>query len=337
MSLPSTRTPTSTALRFGLLGLFVVGALLIGMFVDTERWADADLRRTVLELRLYRVIVAFLAGAALAMAGVVVQAVFRNALASPSILGVTSGASLGGTAALVAYQTLAVGAATLPFPAEMLVPVGCMAGAGLALALVLGLTRGSTDSSSFLLAGFLLSSLFLSVAAFLTSISQNSWELGRAVIAFTLGGVSGSGSRQVITVGACALIGLVAVIGWARSLDLMLTGDEEARTLGVDVNRVRRWGVVWVALLSAGAVSVGGNVAFVGLIVPHALRSLFGVSHRTLVVASFFGGGAFVVLCDWVTRVAPTQGEIPLGVVTGVVGAPLLLLMLRRKEGLLDA
>jgi len=121
---------------------------------------------------------------------------------------------------------------------------------------------------------------------------------------------------------------------WAVPLDLMLTGEEEARSLGAEVSAIRRWVVVWTAILTAAAVSLGGNVGFVGLVVPHALRPLVGLTHRRLIPASALGGGIFVVCCDVLCRVLPGRSEVPLGVITGLVGAPtfLWLLLKHRRE-----
>ena len=127
------------------------------------------------------------------------------------------------------------------------------------------------------------------------------------------------------------VFGCVAAWLWAPPLDLMLGGEEEAESLGVDTKEARRYCVAWTAVLSAGAVAVGGNVGFVGLIVPHALRAVLGTGHRRLVPAVAVGGGVFVVLCDVLARLSPGQGELPLGVVTGLIGAPVFLLLLAKE------
>jgi iron complex transport system permease protein len=185
-----------------------------------------------------------------------------------------------------------------------------------------------------LLAGFLLSSLFLSISSFLTTLAQGSWDLGRAVVAFTLGGVGGSGLRQVLLVAPLTLIGSFLAWTWGKPLDLLMAGEEEAQTLGVDVRLVRRWVILWIAILTAGSVAVGGNVGFVGLIVPHALRPFVGVNHGRLVPAALLAGGTFLVLCDLLARIVPGRGEMPLGVITGFIGAPVFLFLLikLRKE-----
>jgi iron complex transport system permease protein len=329
--LPGIGRPAAWGIWLGL-GVLVVVAVALGLLVGHGSLADPALKRTFLELRAYRVATGFFIGASLAVGGVLVQGIFRNPLASPDVLGATGGASLGGKAALITYDVLLGGSAgSLGVAPEMVLPIGCMVGALFALALLLLITRWKRDRIVLLLAGFLISSLCLSVSAFLTTIAQESWELGRAVVRFTLGDVSGSGPRQLRLIVPIALFGGVAAWLWGRSLDVMLSGEEEAESLGVDTAEARRYAVAWTALLSAGAVAVGGNVGFVGLVVPHVLRSLLGVGHRRLVPAAAVGGGVFVVLCDVVARLSPGQGELPLGVVTGLVGAPVFLVLLVRE------
>jgi iron complex transport system permease protein len=264
---------------------------------------------------------------------VVVQGVFRNPLVSPSILGTTSGAMLGGQLALLALATLAPGAVSVAgVGLEMVLPVGCLVGAGAALALVLAFTRERTGSLMLILTGFILSSLFLGLGSFVTSLAQDTWDLGRAVVAFTLGSVGGVGRGQLLVATPLVVIAGVAVWLWSGTLDVLLSGEEEATTLGVEVGVARRWLIVWVATLTAAAVAVGGNIAFVGLIVPHVLRPLVGVQHRRLIPAAGLLGGTFVVACDVLARTVPSRAEIPLGVITDLIGAPVFLMLLARSQ-----
>ena len=312
------------ALLFSLLLVAAVLAVLVG----SGDLSDPVLRDTFLKLRGFRLAAAFLAGAALAVGGVVVQGLFRNPLASPSVLGTTAGASFGGQVALLAYGVTGTGAAfVVP---EMIVPVGCFIGALAALAVLLLFLRVTHDLLALLLTGFVLSALFLSLSAFVTSIAQETWELGRAVVSFSLGSVSGTGPRQLAF--ALPLIGaaLLASWFWGRSLDLLLSGEEEAQSMGANVGAVRWWSAIWVSVLVAGAVSVGGNVGFVGLVVPHMLRPFAGTKHQRLIPAAALAGGIFLVACDVVARLVPSRSEMPLGVVTGLIGAPLFLLLLIR-------
>jgi iron complex transport system permease protein len=312
----------------GLLTLLV----LAGLWLGAGDLGDPALRATLLELRATRLGAAFLAGAALAVGGVVAQGLFRNPLVSPSILGTTGGAMLGGQLALLAFVAFPA-LRTLPYVGPtMLLPLGCLLGAQLALLLLLSFVRQRGDSLSLLLTGFILSSLFLALGSFVTSLAQDSWDLSRAVVSFTLGGVSGVTRRQIWLAIPFVSFGIAAAWGWGRTLDLLLSGEEEAGALGVDVLQARRWLTVWLAVLTSAAVAVGGNVIFVGLIVPHALRPFVGVQHRRLVPAAALGGGTFVLACDILARTVPTRSEIPLGVVTGLIGAPVFLWLLARSR-----
>lgn len=319
-------------LTYTTLVVLCLALVAVSLLTGKVRATDETLWAHFLNLRAARTAVGFLVGAALAVGGVLVQGLFRNPLASPSVLGTSAGASVGGQAALVAFQWVLAGHVPAWFHAEMMIPIGCLIGALLALGLLLLVVRISNDLLVLLLTGFLLSSLFLSLGAFLTNLAQDSWELGRAVVAFTLGDLGGSGKRQVLLTVPLVLIGIVFAWGWGPALDLMLSGEDEARSLGVAVERVRLWTIIWTAVLTTAAVSAAGNVGFVGLVVPHALRPFVGVRHRWLVPASALGGGAFVVTCDLLCRHAPGQAELPLGVITGLIGAPVFLVLLLRSR-----
>jgi len=314
---------------YGLLMGLAAGIAVLALLLGPSAPGDPELERTLLGLRATRVGAAFLAGAALAVGGAVVQGLFRNPLVSPSILGTTGGAMLGGQMALLGFAALPA-LRNLPYLGpHMILPVGSLLGAELALLVLLAFVRTRSDNLALLLTGFILSSLFLSLGGFVTSLAQDSWDLARAVVNFTLGGVGGAGRRQVLLAAPLVVVGIAATWAWGRHLDLLLSGEDEAAAFGVDVTLARRWLTVWVAILTGAAVSVGGNVIFTGLVVPHALRPFVGVQHRRLIPAAALAGGAFVVACDILARLAPTRSEIPLGVVTGIIGAPVFLGLLR--------
>ena len=273
---------------------------------------------------------AVLVGAALAVAGLVIQGLFRNPLADSSVLGTSAGATLGGNLAIVGLELWTRGRSIPGVSPDVVLPIGCLVGAVASLSVILALLKRSGDMLSIILTGFLLSSLFLSLGSLVTSIAQDRWELGRAVVAFALGGLTGTGPLHLELAAPLVVAGVVAAWCWGRPLDLLLSGDEEAASLGVDVGVVRRYCVLWVAVLTAGAVALGGNLAFVGLLVPHALRPILGVDHRRLVPVTALGGAVFVAACDLLARAIPARGEIPLGVVTGILGAPAFLVILLR-------
>lgn len=311
-----------------LIALVVLAAIGAGaLLVGPGDLDDDRLRGALLSLRTTRLLAAMLAGAALAAAGVVVQGLFRNPLASPSVLGTTAGATLGGQCAL-----LLAGALGVAIDPELIVPLGCVVGAFVALAILLLFVRVTQDLLALLLTGFILSTIFMSLGGFLVSLAQEKWELGRAVVAFSLGSVTSSGVRQVLFAAPLVLFGLAACWGWGKPLDLLLSGEEEAASLGVDVPKVRWWVATWASVLVAAAVSLGGNIAFVGLIVPHAMRPFVGVAHRRLLLPTALAGAAFVALCDLATKLIPSTTEVPLGVMTGFVGAPVFLILLLRTR-----
>jgi iron complex transport system permease protein len=317
-----------TPLKFLALAVVVLLSFWLSLYVGR---GEAGATR-FFELRLQRSGVAFLAGAALALSGVIVQGLFRNPLASPSVLGTTSGAELGGELMLVGLYAVFQAQPPLGLPAELFMPLGCVVGALVSLAIVLLLTPLRASAVALLLTGFLLAALFGSLSALVKSLIQESWQLTRVLSTFSLGSVTGAGPRQLAI---AALLGIGAALPawlWSRELDLLMSGEEEAQSLGVDVSRLRVWSVVWTAFATAGAVAVGANVAFVGLIVPHALRKLFGHSHRILMPAAFLGGGIFLLWCDMLCRVLPTRNEIPLSVVTALIGGPLFLRLLSRLD-----
>ncbi len=320
-----TRFPRSPALVTAtLLGLAVAAGLLVG---------HGDLSPVFLELRAGRIACAGLAGAALSVAGVLMQGLFRNPLASPSVLGTTSGAALGGQAVLLAHGLVAAALPAWLVP-EMALPLGCLLGAGCSLMILLLIARrvlasGGDALVAVLLTGFLLTSALAAMSSLLTWLGQERWELGRALIAFTLGGVDGKGLRHVLLATPLVVIGIAAAWAWGRTLDLLLAGEDEAASLGVDVVTARRWILAWTAALSAAAVAVGGGVAFVGLVVPHALRPFTGVGHRRLIPAAALGGAAFLILCDALCRLTP-GAELPLGILTSLIGAPVFVVLLLR-------
>jgi ABC-type Fe3+-siderophore transport system permease subunit len=328
------RKPVALGLIYAALLLTAAGVCALSLAVGHGDLSDPELRGLFLRLRAQRSGGAFLAGSALAVAGVLVQGLFRNPLASPSVIGTSAGASLGGRIALLGTQWLLLNGIAPGLPPEVLLPAGCIIGALGALALLFLVAEVKDDLVVLLLTGFLLSALFISLEGFVTSLAQERWELSRAVLSFALGDVSGVGPRQIALAAPLVAIGCVLAWTWSGPLDLMLTGEEEARSLGAEVDVIRRWVVVWTAILTAAAVAIGGNVGFVGLVVPHALRPLVGLTHRRLIPAAALGGGIFVVACDIACRVLPGRSEVPLGVITGLVGAPtfLWLLLQHRRE-----
>jgi iron complex transport system permease protein len=311
-----------------ITSLMLLVAIAAGLVLGHGSLSDPALREAFLGLRGVRMACAGLAGAGLAVAGALMQGLFRNPLASPSVLGTSAGAALGGQVVLLLHAHVA---ASLPLwlSPELALPLGCLVGAGLSLLILLLVVErvmrtGGDAMIAVLLTGFLLGSAFAALGALATWLGQSSWEIGRTLVAFTLGGVDGKSLRHVFLALPLIVIGITAALAWSRHLDVLLSGEEEAAALGVDISSARRWILIWTAVLTGAATAIGGGIAFVGLIVPHVLRRWTGVSHQRLIPACAIGGAAFLIACDTLCRSLP-GGELPLGVITGLLGVPLFL------------
>ncbi|HVU02983.1 MAG TPA: iron chelate uptake ABC transporter family permease subunit [Polyangiaceae bacterium] len=284
-------------------------------------------RTIVLDVRLPRVVTGAFVGAALAVSGAALQALFRNPLADPGVIGVSSGASLG---AVLAMQ---LGLSAME---RFAVPAFAIVGAaGTALA-VYGIAsrRGTLPVGTLLLAGVAVGSLASALTSLLLSLSLDEYEQGRQTVRWLMGGLEARTWSEVAIVAPTTLIGAALVVASSRELDALLLGEREALALGVDVPVVRRRLVFATAVVVGGAVAVSGVIGFVGLVVPHLLRLLVGPSHRLLLPACLLFGAAFVVATDLLCRTVAAPEEIRLGVMTGSLGAPffLFLLLSRRKE-----
>lgn len=293
----------------------------IGAVESVDPVSDA----IVWSLRLPRVLLAMLVGAALAIAGALMQGLFRNALASPGIVGTSAGASLGAICAL---------AFGLADESILALPALAIGGAFAALLIVQAIaTRdGSSPAATLLLAGVALTAFIGAINAWIIASSWEEHEVARRISYWLLGGLSDRGWIHVGIVAPC-LLAAGAVSWWlARDLDLLLEGEEVAGALGVDVERAKRILLAAAAVLAGSAVAVSGVVAFVGLVVPHVVRLLLGPAHRTLLVACAVTGAWFVLGADLVARTAVAPQELQLGVVTAFVGAPFFLFLLVRHR-----
>ncbi len=280
----------------------------------------------IVDIRLPRVVLAALAGAALAGAGVLYQALFRNPLADPYILGISSGAGLGATLALVATA----GATGLRVGA---VPAAAFVGAGLTVILVERLATGRSrlDATSLLLAGVAVSYTLAAITSFILVFARQSMA---SVVFWMMGGLTSASWAYVVAIGPMVVAGAAFPLLFTRELNIMLLGDERAAELGVSVERFKRIALAVGSLLVAAAVSVSGLIGFVGLMTPHMVRLALGPDHRLLMPASLLAGASALVFADAVARTALAPVEIPVGIVTAVVGGPFFVwLLLRRRSG----
>ena len=304
--------------RVGAVGMTTMdgAAALVGR-------ADATTRTIVVGLRLPRVAQAALVGAALALSGATLQALFRNPLADPYTLGVSSGASIG-----------AVGAITsgLARHSPYGVPLSALAGALLTVAVVLRLARGggrAFDTKLLLLAGVIVGTFCNAVVMLVLSFSDV--EAFRSAIFWMMGSHAGASRTSVTALGITLLVGGGAVMAMARPLNALALGERTASSLGVDV-RVATWTVIVAsALLAAASVAASGVIAFVGLVAPHLVRLRWGNDYRTLLPWAALVGATLMVVADIAARVVLAPSELPIGVVTALIGVPLFLRLLLRR------
>jgi iron complex transport system permease protein len=315
-----------------LLALWVATAVLTPL-VGSQPVRLADVLRgdpTVAaifwQIRLPRILLALLGGAALAVSGLGFQTLFRNALAEPYTLGISSGAALGAVLALRLQGGSFLGLS--------LVAAASFAGALGATALIVGLAlrRQGVQTSTLLLAGVAVSLSCSAIILFLQYLADSTQTF--RMVRWMMGGLSVVGYAEVLWLLPWVLGGSAALFALRWELNLLLTGEELAASRGVDLARLRRLVLLATSLMIGALVAVAGPIGFVGLIVPHMLRRLVGHDHLFLVPACMLGGGAFLTLCDAVGRTVMAPAELPVGILTALLGGPffLWLLVWRRRE-----
>lgn len=292
--------------------------------VSALRGSGDEVHRTILlDLRLPRAVLALLVGGGLALAGSVFQALLRNPLAEPFILGISGGAAAGAVLVL----GLGLAAAGSGF-----LPVAAFAGALVAILLVFRVASAAgrtLDVRVLLLAGVVVGSFFSAVIALTLSLSEA--RAVRSAILWMMGSLSGATWGSVAVVAAYTIPCALVLMGLARALNLMAVGEETASYLGTDVERVKKLAYGVASLVTAAGVAVAGIIGFVGLIVPHGIRLLIGSDQRFLLPLSFLAGAGFLAFADLAARLLLAPIEIPIGVVTAFLGVPLFLVLLRRS------
>ncbi|RIL07587.1 MAG: hypothetical protein DCC71_02340 [Proteobacteria bacterium] len=289
-----------------------------------DRDAAGPAADIVRRIRLPRVAIGALVGAALSVAGVVFQALLRNPLADPFVLGISGGAALGGVAVLSLGASLGLGAGA--------VPIAAFAGAIAATALLFTAAgaRGRLVATTLLLTGVVFNAFASAAIVFLASLGG--MAEGTSIFLWLIGNLGAARAELLAPLAGLFALGLACALPYARALDLLALGDETASHLGVAVERAKRLLLLATALMVGAAVSVSGLIGFVGLIVPHALRLVLGPDHRLLLPASALAGAAFLVLCDTAARSVLPGRELPVGAITALAGGPLFLLLLRRQQ-----
>jgi len=302
-----------------------VRIILSNMGLLNDPSLPRDQNAIIYLVRLPRALTACLAGGALASCGAAMQGMFRNPMADPGILGVSSGAGLG-----------AVTAITLGFAARSIymLPLFASVGALMAVTLIylLSLRKGKISSLTLILSGIAVST-FIGAVTQLVLMNSNNYEV-RSYVFWAMGSLNGMMWSHVRLIAAPVVILILVLAFFARDLNLLLLGEEEAQSVGLEPSRSRKLLLLVTSLTVAAAISVCGPIGFVGLIVPHILRLITGPDHRILIPASALGGAIFLTGCDILARL-PANGEISVGIITSLLGAPffLYLLIKSRREG----
>ena len=322
-----TETVIALAVLLVVMGVCVsIGSSSISLgkvLAGPGEFAGENVDYEIASVRLSRVILAAFVGAALAAAGVIFQAILRNPLADPFILGVSSGAGLG----VILAVTLGLSSAVLGgSPVSACAFVGALATVWLVW--VVGHMAGGSQVTSLLLAGVVINSFFSAVMMFLVSIS--SAEQVRTTVYWLMGNISDR-SSSVLAVSIVIILGGLAGLGaMSKYLNVLTFGDSEAKSLGVDAGRVKFLAIALASLVTAVAVSLSGLIGFVGLIVPHGVRLVFGPDHRRLLPMSAITGACFLVIADTAARTVLGSEQLPVGVITAIVGGPFFLILLAR-------
>ena len=326
---------TRYALALGLLAVVLGAALLgsiafgaaglpLGEVLDALAGrGDESTRAIVLQLRLPRAVMAALVGGALALSGTVFQALLRNPLAEPYILGVSGGAAVGAVGVLAFFGAAAAWAT----------PIAALGGAIAAVALVFRIATavgGLIDTRVLLLAGVVVGAFCNALILLLLTLTDI--ETFRSAVFWMMGSLSGASWPAALSLGACLALAGALLLALARPLNLLAVGEETALYLGTRVERVKTIAYLAASLLVAVGVSVSGVIGFIGLIVPHALRLVWGSDHRFLLPASVLAGAAFLLAADTIARTIAAPSELPVGVVTALIGVPVFVVLLTRRS-----
>jgi len=295
----------------------------LGRFAGSSNISHIE-ETIIIQIRMPRVLAGALVGAALAAAGVVYQGVFKNPMADSYVLGVSAGGAVGASLAIVLGIGFTVlGVSTVPFSA--------FAGSLIAVFVVYNISRvGSRVSVTMLLLSGIAVSIFLSAIVVVLQVIAG--ERLHVIVFWLMGGFSYVEWKDVWAVLPLVCPGIVATYFYARDLNVLALGEETAQHLGVDVEKVKRSLLVFGSLITAAAVSISGLIGFIGLIIPHMTRILIGPDHRILLPASTVVGATFLVLCDAVARVIVAPVELPVGVITALLGGPFFIYLLRKKK-----
>lgn len=318
----------AASIRYGAIDFSVpdIGRALVSLL---PRHPEPTLdQRVFLELRLPRAILCLLVGASLGVGGTLMQALFRNPIVEPGLVGTSSGAAFGSALFFVLGGVLHLGASVWSLPLA-----ACLGGV-ISTYLVFLLARSREDGRAsvvmLLLTGLAVNALFMSAIGFLSYIARD--PQARSITFWSLGTLSGANWRAVQIVAISTIGGTIFALGYAKQLNALMIGEEEATYLGVNVNRLK-WIILSInVVIVAVATAFTGVISFVGLVVPHILRMMHGSDNRFLIIGSALMGATLLSLADLIARLSLRPAELPIGIVTSAVGVPVFLLLLRRRQ-----
>lgn len=321
-----------------LLALMVYAITLGSVYIEPElilrsilEWikygmdgvtCDDSIRFIIFEVRLPRIILAVLTGSLLSMAGAVYQAIFQNPMADPYVIGISSGAAFGATIAIIFLPPMML-------LGNSIVSLAAFLSAILTSILVyfISKTKRGVDTFSLLLTGVVISTVLSSFISLMMLAHQDE---AMKIMTWTMGSFNAKSWNHVLTILIPTVIGIFFTIYHGKDLNVLVMGEEEAMTMGLDTKRLKRNMLLICALLTSIAVSVSGIIGFVGLIVPHFIRLIFGSEHKFLLKASFVFGAIFMLLSDTIARSLIDGFEVPVGIITSLIGGPLFLILLVR-------
>ena len=303
------------------------GEVIRGLLAPLGDAEPSQASLIIAHIRLPRVLLAALMGAVLAMSGAAMQGLFRNPLADPSLIGVTAGASLGAALVIVMGGGLLQG-----YTALTLVSAGAFAGGAVAVVFVyrLATSPSGTSVATMLLAGIAITALAGALGSLLEFRADN--DMLRRISLWKMGGMDGANYPRLLLGALVSGALLVALPRYAAPLNALLLGESEARHLGIDVDRAKFALITWVALGVGTSVALVGTIAFVGLVVPHIVRLLLGPDHRVLLPASALAGAILLVVADTLSRTLIAPTEMPVGIITAILGVPFFISLLRQRH-----
>ncbi|MFH0912758.1 MAG: iron ABC transporter permease [Candidatus Omnitrophota bacterium] len=307
-----------------LLFIILISVILMGVFKGSVNIAFSELllkiNKPILYLRLFRILVGIIAGSGLAVSGIVLQAILKNPLAEPYLLGTSSGAGLGAVIAIITGIS------------GIYLPLAAFIGAILSIILVYNLARqkNKIPPQSLILSGVIVSIAFSAIIIFLISLSGN--EALHGITWWLWGSLQVYDFKLLFIVSAIVIIGISVIYMFSQDLNAISLGEEEAMHLGIDIESVKKALILIISLITASLVCICGIIGFVGLIIPHMMRLIVGPNHKILIPTTCLAAAIFMVACDIISRTLFPPLEIPIGVITAILGAPVFILLLKIKQ-----